>query len=331
LGQWLNELYNQARLQQLSQFKLWCFDSLKVLMHFDSGLWATRSDLRELRREHWVDDTCLFNQADDFMANYIKIDSLSNITDPLNQHLISHPGKFFSIWDCCPKAQWVETDYYLKHCRLFNVENAISALTLPTEDSAVSHVFSFYRADSTNEFTADEILLADFILPNLVEAFRINVLSSFCQTLIKGKVFRAVLDRFGEMMEAEFGFYQLMHKKGLLEKSRVNIPELNGITSSSQLQLAGLKLDITFNDGLFYLEASEGSLIENLSKREYQVIELLSKGCSSKDIANCLSSDMPNNQITAHTVNTHLSNIYKKLNVKHKAGATACFLNYAAK
>lgn len=331
LNNWLTELYDQARKQRLPDFKQWCFRSLQGLLHFDSGLWATRSDLQQLKHEHWVDDTCVFNQTADFMANYFTIVSQSDTPDPLNLHLVAHPGKFYSIWDCCPKAQWIKTDYYTKHCRQFGVENAISALTLPTANSAVSHVFSFYRTSEEDEFSENETLLADFILPNLVESFRINVLSTFSQTQDKGESFRAVLDRFGEMLEAEAGFYQLMRQKGLLENTRVNIPGLEDVTSSSQIELAGLKLDIVFTDGLLYLEVSEGSELAKLSQREYQVLALLSKGFSSKDTAKTLSDDNPNQKITANTVNTHRSNIYKKLGVSNKTQATAYFFTHTTK
>ncbi|MCJ8273870.1 MAG: hypothetical protein MJK04_31285, partial [Psychrosphaera sp.] len=177
LSQWLDELYTQARQQRLSDFKQWCFSSMQGLLRFDSALWATRSDLQKLKPDHWVDDTCLFKQPDEFMDNYGKVVMSANTPDPLNQHLGGNPGQFFSIWDCCPKDQWYQSDYYLKHCRLYGVENAISALTLPRENSVVRHVFSFYRAGRDDEFSADETLLADFMLPNLVEAIRINVLS----------------------------------------------------------------------------------------------------------------------------------------------------------
>ncbi len=334
LSQWLDELYTQARQQRLSDFKQWCFSSMQGLLRFDSALWATRSDLQKLKPDHWVDDTCLFKQPDEFMDNYAKVVMSANTPDPLNQHLGGHPGQFFSIWDCCPKTQWYQSDYYLKHCRIFGVENAISALTLPRENSIVRHVFSFYRANVADEFTADETLLANFMLPNLVEAIRINVLSTFSKTQHKGESFRAVLDRYGEILEAETGFCLLMKQKALFDKTqahetRVDIPGLDQIISSDARTLNGLKTDIVFSDGLFYVEISENSRLGELSMREYQILELISSGLSSKDIAQMLSENDPTQPIKTNTVNTHRANIYRKIGVKHKTAATAYFLTHA--
>ena len=330
LSNWLGELYSQARQQSLIEFKQWCFSSLQQLLRFDSGLWATRSDLKSLRTDHMVDDIYLYNQTTDgFMANYAKVTQNASTPDPVNQYTAQHPGKFASIWQCCPKEQWHQSDYYLKHCHLYGIETGISAIIQSTENSAVNHAFSFFRAKIDDEFSHQEILLANFILPNLVESFRVCVLSSFRKTQDKGESYRAVLDRFGELLEAEAGFCQLMQQHSLLENTRVNIPDIDSIISSGQLSSAGLQFDIIFSEGLLYIEARVSSLLNQLTEREYQICELLSKGLSSKEIANYLPKDKPSKGIKTNTVSSHLTNAYRKLKVTHKSAATAYFLKHA--
>jgi LuxR family transcriptional regulator of csgAB operon len=53
---------------------------------------------------------------------------------------------------------------------------------------------------------------------------------------------------------------------------------------------------------------------EVLSEREAEILNQLSCGASNKTIADSLG-------ITIHTVEKHLSNIYKKLKVKSRIGA----------
>jgi DNA-binding NarL/FixJ family response regulator len=53
-----------------------------------------------------------------------------------------------------------------------------------------------------------------------------------------------------------------------------------------------------------------------LTNREKQVLELLVKGYSNQKIADYLNAK--NIPITARTVSFHLSNIYKKLNIKSR-------------
>ncbi len=55
---------------------------------------------------------------------------------------------------------------------------------------------------------------------------------------------------------------------------------------------------------------------KGLSNREAEVAELVSKGLSNKEVANQLF-------VTEKTVKFHLTNIYKKMNVKSRAQIAA--------
>ena len=52
----------------------------------------------------------------------------------------------------------------------------------------------------------------------------------------------------------------------------------------------------------------------NISKREYELLELISKGFSNQEIADQLFISIP-------TVKTHLSNLFSKLNVQRRTQA----------
>ena len=52
----------------------------------------------------------------------------------------------------------------------------------------------------------------------------------------------------------------------------------------------------------------------SLTKREQEILELVAKGCASKEIAPLLF-------ISTATVNTHLKNIYDKLEVNNRIAA----------
>lgn len=324
LGHWLDQLYQQAQCQPFDSFKHWCFSSLKQLIPFESGLWATRSDMLNLQHVHWVEDTCLHNLPDDFMANYFTIASKPDNPDPLNHHLTGNPNQFFEIWDACPPEHWYQTDYYLQHCRLFKIEQAISAMTLPTEQSVVSHVISFYRQSPNDPFSANEKLLVNFILPNLVEAFRSNVLNTFSQVDDNPSAVRAVLDRFGEIVDAEEGFLSLMVEKQLLLQTKVNMPQLLEITTSASFVIADITLKINFTDGLFYVTAFESILTDKLTKRQKEICELMVKGVTNQEIANILANTIqPDTPLQKTTVNAHMRNIFGLLRVTSRAAATA--------
>jgi DNA-binding NarL/FixJ family response regulator len=63
---------------------------------------------------------------------------------------------------------------------------------------------------------------------------------------------------------------------------------------------------------------------QNLSRREQEVLELLSQGCANKEIADKLS-------ISIETVNWHLKHIYTKLHVRSRTAATVKFLSHRRK
>lgn len=56
-----------------------------------------------------------------------------------------------------------------------------------------------------------------------------------------------------------------------------------------------------------------------LSKREQEIIELVSYGCSDKEISRQL-------EISARTVQTHITRIVMKLNAKNRTNAVATYL-----
>ncbi|TXT32893.1 MAG: LuxR family transcriptional regulator [Chitinophagaceae bacterium] len=60
--------------------------------------------------------------------------------------------------------------------------------------------------------------------------------------------------------------------------------------------------------------------IFKLTNREYQVLELLSKGLKDFDIALCL-------QIELETVKSHNKNVFRKLNVRNRAEAVLYCIN----
>ena len=73
--------------------------------------------------------------------------------------------------------------------------------------------------------------------------------------------------------------------------------------------------------GVFHEPAPAAAEAEqNLSRREREVLELLTQGCSNKEIADKLS-------ISIETVTWHLRHIYTKLHVRSRTQAALKFIN----
>jgi DNA-binding NarL/FixJ family response regulator len=69
----------------------------------------------------------------------------------------------------------------------------------------------------------------------------------------------------------------------------------------------------------FSEKSGDVSKIEGLSQREEEILQHLSKGYSTKEIADRLS-------VSVNTVRTHLQHIYEKLHVRSRTEAVAKFL-----
>ncbi len=69
-----------------------------------------------------------------------------------------------------------------------------------------------------------------------------------------------------------------------------------------------------------FREPAQASEEQNLSRREQEILELLARGCSNKDIATKLS-------VSIETVTWHLRHIYSKLHVRSRTQAALKFLS----
>lgn len=69
----------------------------------------------------------------------------------------------------------------------------------------------------------------------------------------------------------------------------------------------------------FYPARNANSTTQSLSPREREILDLLAKGYTNKEIAEALGPAF-------HTIHTHVRNIYEKLHVNSRAGAVAKYL-----
>lgn len=314
VSDWILKLHRQSLCLPQHEFKHWCFTHLLDVINYDSGIWLSRSDLSERKNSHLEDDTSLYNQPFSFMQTYAEIADRPNNVDFLEQALHSKPGHFFSLWDVCSKEQWHGTEFYQQHGKVYGVENAIAVIMLPSKYSAVQHILGFYRSNPSRDFSLKDKNTVTALLPHLIEAFSTNLLSSFNQRN-KAEV-RGIVDRYGEIVHAEEGFKQYMEEKGLMENNKLTIEGLTSLTEPTRMEVKGVQLDLSFYEGLIFIEVYEKPLKDLLSKRQLEICELISKGFSNKEIAGLLGLEVS-------TVNNHVQKAFKSLKVRSRAAATA--------
>ncbi|HXE42383.1 MAG TPA: response regulator transcription factor [Candidatus Baltobacteraceae bacterium] len=121
--------------------------------------------------------------------------------------------------------------------------------------------------------------------------------------------------------EAELIFNSLRAgAKGYLLK---NTPPAELVQAIEQVHAGGAPMSMQIARKVvdhFHRVGQSSSEMEQLSKREEEVLALLSKGLLYKEIGDALN-------ISLATVRTHLHHIYEKLHVQSRTEATVKFLN----
>lgn len=317
---WLKSLFTASQDKGIGEFKEYCFEHLKSVIQFDSGLWTTRSDMFKKVNVHWVDDSFLFNQPDAFMENYFNIASTAETPDLLNEYLINYPNQFIDLWQVVSVDEWQRTVYYSEHCKLYGIENALAALASKNENTSVSHAISIYRNDFAHKFTEQERELLTFLLPFLLQAFRLNLLYSFMPNS-SGRVVRGVVDRFGTIIEAQDQFIRIMTFCDVFDCGMLKLESYGGVDALSSFWLDRYLIQIEHEKGLFFIKVTLPLIEELLSPKEIEVGKLLLNGLSNKDIANYLCRS-PN------TVKNQVNRILQKLNVNTREAAVLALMEW---
>lgn len=276
------QLYDMAYREKTTDFKQLVFKWLNNIVPFQSGIWATRSDIFHLHQINWVDDTFMYNLPDRFMESYHELASNSQSTDLLNQFLLTNQDSFHTIWDVVPKESWEQNDFYKKHCALFGVEQAAAALIAPNNMSSISHAISFYRDDPSLPFSPAEVATLNRLLPAIRGAFKTNLVQSLSNKLPDSYIIghRLIVDRFGKIIEATDRARTLLERYRLIEGISLHIDDLTNITDDNILSLVidDLTIRAVLEHGLVLLEVTTLGAMFGLTQRQKKICFSIFKG-----------------------------------------------------
>jgi ATP/maltotriose-dependent transcriptional regulator MalT len=98
-------------------------------------------------------------------------------------------------------------------------------------------------------------------------------------------------------------------KRPILEAYRV-MPSLFSLVSTSKIS-ASVLARLGLNSSTFNAPTPTGPAVENLSRREEEVVKLIANGLTNKEVAGQL-------HISISTVKCHMTNVYRKLDVSNR-------------
>lgn len=283
----IQELYSASCQYSIEDYKESVFNALKPLIPFDSGLWFTGSSLTQ---DIHPSSVFLHQQPLDMLHNFMLVKE----TDPLLLPLQESPGKALRIEDVSNTDEWRLSDNYLKHCGLFNIEQALSILIIEPLTS-LYHVLSLYRSNPDSAFIKNECHFIELIFPHMIQGRRNNL-------SININAFRHPQDRQLVCNETNnlIATYQNKHFQ-LIQRSGKNRRPAH-IEKSLVI-----KIEQTF-------KVQDAGL--TLTPMELTVAQLTCDGQSNKDIAETL-------KISPFTVRNHLHNISRKLGNHNRSQLSA--------
>ncbi|CCN81103.1 putative regulator [Vibrio nigripulchritudo SFn27] len=312
INQFIIDIYTIAYEHSVNSFKHAAFSRLSELVNVDMGFWLTRSELQSLYSDEY---SFAYNLPSDVMQNYTSMHSVSKVAHDIADYLCQNKNKAFDVRDIVKDIPFEETDLYKKHCKKYDIEYSVVMATM-SHHSNIFNSFSFGRGINKNNFTSEEKQVLEFITPNLVEALRINLLSSINTTSCHNSAIRGVVDLHGRVIESEDRFDHLMRELNCISENAVNMTFLQDHNIHAQY---GLSVEVNNYDGLVFLEIHKTPVAEQFSKKKMRVCQLLCQGLSTKEIAREMF-------ISTNAVNNHIKFIYKALNVNSRCQAIALLM-----
>ncbi|WP_434360961.1 helix-turn-helix transcriptional regulator [Parasalinivibrio latis] len=289
-------------------------DRLKELVHIDMGFWITRSEVDTPYFDH---DSFTYNLPDGVMQHYIELSSVSESAVYITKFLLENLNKAFDVLDIIDKDIYYKSDLYLLHCKKYDIENSV-VMMMVNNNTGIVNTFSFGRGVNHQNFTFEEKKIIQFVVPNLVESLRINLISSLSKNKDKTLCLRGVVDKHGHIIESEERFTHLAIELEVLYNNKIDTEKIQNPAFKKEKNIL---INITNYDGLYYIEVETLPIWDSLSKRKIQICDLLCKGLSNKEIARKLF-------ISQNSVNSHLKDINKLLNVSSRYQAIALLSEY---
>jgi len=174
-----------------------------------------------------------------------------------------------------------------------------------------------YRAKERDRYAEDDRVRGQALLPHLLEAGTLNRLmwlGQLSSTVLTRRGTRAIASTAGHMRTHDVEFFDTLRKEWPDWSPPILPRELiQALQDSSKQQFLGKRITVSasLDNGMLFLQAREGASVEQLTRAEMAVANLIAQGLSYKEAAKRLSR-------SPATVRNQLHSVYLKLSVDNK-------------
>lgn len=309
------EFYHQAYQRSLIDFKHYAFETLQRYLAIDSGTWITRT---EQNIPFYEQDGFLFNLPAGFLEHYHQMASVSTQVQQVFGVMLGNLGKTMDILDIVPENEWYGSDMYNLYCNEFDLQHSLMTVLISPHNQ-VMNILTVARHDAQKPFSEQDKQIKEFLVPNIIEAMRLNLLHNVSEQTDKLEAYRGIFDNYGNLIEAEDNFIAtLKEQEWLIDQKFIHFPK-NFSSQQVSLNLEGLAFAFSKRNGFVFVEILLQPLEKRLSEQKMKICSLLIQGLSNKAIAAKLD-------LSPNTVSNHLKVIFKTLNVDSRQKAISYLL-----
>lgn len=315
LNRILIDLYRGARELHVPAFQERALELFNTLLRFDSGIWGTGDVTAD--KGLAIHTLHLYQQPEEWVASYDQFKS--------HDHLVNEAlGQFGRVSNFnFPDIDTGRANAVNRlHCKKFATQNALLTSSLDL-NLASQDIMVLFRAKSQDRYSEGERRIAEFLLPHLIEAGKINRLFW--------------LSQMSAMMMAQHGAHALGSVGGLLytydsafvDMAQLEWPDwlppklpqalLATIKSSPTLRFTGIHVVIAASrvGDMIFLRVRQRLPVDSLTPAELSVATLVARGQPYKVVARNLN-------LSLATVRNQLHSVYGKLGISNKARLAQC-------
>lgn len=316
ISAYLLDLHRACHEFSLRAFQERCFERLKNVVAFDSGMVATGTLQRGMPHVH---DSYLHRQTPAFMESWETVKHL----DVVAAAALSHYNRTHRF---DASETFADAPAMLAHCRAFGLEHVLC--TAMVAERAGSYLaLSIYRDSPDRPFTESDRRAVELVVPHVVDAMRQAKIEQLRRATRAGRPENqsaAIVNRAGLIIEAEPGFVDLLaetHPQWTGPWLPSSLAGLADARTEERRPLGRLVFRLSPREDLVLVHARRAHVLDDLTEREHQVARLFAGGESSKGVASQLA-------IAPNTVRVHLGRIYEKLGIVNKAELASMLADY---
>jgi DNA-binding CsgD family transcriptional regulator len=311
INRMLLALYQGARELPAPEFDEFALALLKAILRFDSAMWGV-GEMSLNSAGPIIQSIHLHKQPNEMLASYEHVKHCDRAAFEVTRNLGKTLNFHFPDINAGSSKAGIRA-----HSKRFAMQNLL--VTTSCDPQLFRQDFlSLWRARSRDQYSQDEHRLAEFLMPHMIEAGRINHLlwlNQMTTEVVARRGARAIGSLDGTLYTSDNAFADIL---------RLEYPDwlppalprrlMDALRASSEYRFLGVRITVVASPlrDMLYFRARELLAIDALTSAERTVATRIAHGLAYKEVARELG-------VSLATVRNQVHNVYQKLGVGNKA------------